>query len=689
MYNQVDYDGYSQTEFDAILDFRKDDTAVTKADMLVTTPSGRKRHRVTTDGWELLVRFKDASEQWLPLRLLKETNPVDVADFSVAAGISDEPAFAYWVPYTLRKRDCIVAAVNSRATKTTHKYGFEIPRTLDDAKRIDKENHNTLWTMAIEKEMANVRVAFEILEPDEPIPIGWKRSSGHLIFDIKMDFTRKARWVKDGHRTPTPIESNYAGVVSRESVRIALTYAALNGIPVMTADIKNAYLQAPSSEKHYIRCGGEFGLENVGKTALIRRALYGGKSSGADFWKHLRSCMNHLGFTSCEADPDIWLREGQKDDGSPYWEYVLLYVDDALCISCDAANVLRQQIGKYFFIKEDSVGPPQIYLGNKVSQIVLDNGVTAWSFSSSQYVQNAVKNVEAYLKQSNSTLPTKANSPLSPNYRPELDVSQELDAAKSSYFQSLIGILRWIVELGRINITCEVSLLASCMALPRVGHLDQAFRIFAYLKNKHNAEIVFDPSEPDIDDTHFEKQDWKNTVYGEGEEELPPNARTPRGYGFKIKAYVDSDHAGDSITRRSRSGFIIYLNSSPIYWTSKKQTSIETSSFGSEFIALKLCCEYIKGLRYKLRMMGIPCEFPAYIYGDNQSVLANSTKPYSVLKNKSSSIAYHYVREGVSRDEWRTAYVNTHDNVADLLTKPLPGGMKRTKFIRMILHHIA
>jgi hypothetical protein len=66
--------------------------------------------------------------------------------------------------------------------------------------------------------MANVKVAFEILDTDQPIPIGWKRSSGHLIFDIKMDFTQKARWVKDGHRTPTPLESNYAGLVSRESV---------------------------------------------------------------------------------------------------------------------------------------------------------------------------------------------------------------------------------------------------------------------------------------------------------------------------------------------------------------------------------------------------------------------------------------------------------------------------------------
>ena len=142
------------------------------------------------------------------------------------------------------------------------------------------------------------------------------------------------------------------------------------------------------------------------------------------------------------------------------------------------------------------------------------------------------------------------------------------------------------------------------------------------------------------------------------------------------------------MTRRSRSGFIVFLNSAPIYWTSKKQTSIETSSFGSEFIAMEVCCESLRGLRYKWRMMGIPCDFPSYIYGDNQSVLANSTNPFSQLKKKSSSIAYHYIREGVAKDEWRTTYINTHYNLADLFTKPLPGGEKRTRFVQMVLHHI-
>jgi hypothetical protein len=87
-------------------------------------------------------------------------------------------------------------------------------------------------------------------------------------------------------------------------------------------------------------------------------------------------------------------------------------------------------------------------------------------------------------------------------------------------------------------------------------------------------------------------------------------------------------------------------------------------------------------------MMGIPVAGPVHIQGDNQSVLANTTIPDSTLKKKNQSIAYHFVREGAARDEWRTAYVNTHDNDADLLTKLLPSGEKRKGFVRNILHHI-
>jgi len=177
-------------------------------------------------------------------------------------------------------------------------------------------------------------VAFKNLEDNEHVPPGYRKSSGHIIWDINMEFTRNSRWVKDGHRTPDPESSNYSGVVLRESIRILLTHDALHRTPVMAADIINAYLQAPTSEKHYIICSEEFWLENSGNKALITRALYGGKCLGRDFWNHLQSCMEFIGFESSKADPDAWIRKSvKKDNITEYYEYLLLYTDYCLVIS--------------------------------------------------------------------------------------------------------------------------------------------------------------------------------------------------------------------------------------------------------------------------------------------------------------------------------------------------------------------
>ena len=174
---------------------------------------------------------------WVPLADMKESHPVEVAEFAVARGIDRKPAFAWWVPYTLQKRDIIISKVKAQIKKATHKYGIEVPTSVEHAHEIDRRNGNTLWRDAIKKEMLNVGVAFEIFDNDPSMPVGYTKESGHLVYNLKMDFTRKARWVLDGHKTSDPIKSTYAGVVSRESIRIALTYAALNDIDVTCTDI--------------------------------------------------------------------------------------------------------------------------------------------------------------------------------------------------------------------------------------------------------------------------------------------------------------------------------------------------------------------------------------------------------------------------------------------------------------------
>ena len=141
--------------------------------------------------------------------------------------------------------------------------------------------------------------------------------------------------------------------------------------------------------------------------------------------------------------------------------------------------------------------------------------------------------------------------------------------------------------------------MTSMMAMPREGHQEQIFHMFSYLRIKLNSTMLFELTAPDIEDSQFVCEDWSSSSYSEYKEELPPDASQPKGTGFTMRTFVDYDNAGKLTTRRSQTGFIIFLNSSPIYWFPKRKTSVETSSFGSEFIAMKQSCEYVRGMHYK------------------------------------------------------------------------------------------
>ena len=184
-------------------------------------------------------------------------------------------------------------------------------------------------------------------------------------------------------------------------------------------------------------------------------------------------------------------------------------------------------------------------------------------------------------------LSMKINYPLSNDYRPELDSSPEMDGAGVAYYQSFIGIIWWMVDIDRIDIFCEVSMMSSNLALPREGHLAQVFHIFSYLKKQHNSSLVFDPSYPDVNLDSFPKHYWK-IFYSDVKEPMLPDMPKPFGKEVKMRCFVGVDHAVEKLTRRSGSGFIIFLHMAPIYYCAKHQNTVGTSTFGSYFIAMKL-----------------------------------------------------------------------------------------------------
>jgi hypothetical protein len=284
-------------------------------------------------------------------------------------------------------------------------------------------------------------------------------------FRCEMDFTRKARYVAGGHMTDPPTSLTYSSVVSRDSVRIAFLLAALNDLEIKAADIGNAYLNAPTREKVYTTAGAEFGPELQGRLIVIVRALYGLKSSGAAWRSHLANTLHLMGFHSCLADPDVWLRAAIKPNGYKYYEYILAYVDDILAISHDPSKILHH-LSDFYRLK-DGFDKPTRYLGAQVKEWRFPNDPTKvrWALTSEQYVKEAIHNIETYLAKDNKHL--KCNKqPFPSDYNPELDVSPLLEDDKANNFMSHISILCWMVELGRLDIYIHVALLSSFLMQP-------------------------------------------------------------------------------------------------------------------------------------------------------------------------------------------------------------------------------
>jgi hypothetical protein len=225
-------------------------------------------------------------------------------------------------------------------------------------------------------------------------------------------------------------------------------------------------------------------------------------------------------------------------------------------------------------------------------------------------------------------------------------------------------------------------MLASYQASPREGHLEQTLHIFAYLKKNPKLTLYFDPDRPIMDPMMFNGNSATTfrEIYRDAKEDVPDNAPRARGRAVKITTFVDASHAADKRTRKSHTGYIIFINRAPIIWYSKRQSTIESSTFSSEFIAMKTCMESIIALRYKLRMFGVEIDGPADVLCDNASVVNNSSKIESVLNRKHNSFAYHAVRWAVAAGIMRVGKVDTNENISDAMTKRLTVAKRKHLF---------
>ena len=299
---------------------------------------------------------------------------------------------------------------------------------------------------------------------------------------------------------------------------------------------------------------------------------------------------------------------------------------------------------------------------------------------SDKYCKAAVETVKALLADDGRELKSGRRNhkgPLPPGYKPELDITPEVNPDKVQRFQQLIGILRWAIELGRVDILTEVAYLSQYQANPREGHLEALYLIFHYIWKNPMKRLVFDASVPECHEESFKlNADWTE-FYGDVSEEDPPDMPVPLGKPVHINVFVDADHAGNTVTRRSHSGILIFVNNAMIKAFSKKQNTVEASTYGSEMVTMRISRDFIVEMRIKLKMFGCPIHGAANVYCDNRGVVLNTSIPESTLSKKHNSINYHVIREAVAAGIMRVAKEDTLSNLADALTKLLPYSKKQ------------
>jgi hypothetical protein len=300
----------------------------------------RRRKRDGKYIMEILVKWDTGEPTWEPLQVIKADDPITVASYVKEKNLQDQPQWRWANQYSKNPkkfiRYCKQMAMPMKKRGPLYKFGVRVPRNVMEALILDKENGNTLWKDAIKKEMTKIIEfqVFKILADGKP-PIGYKKIPCHMIFDVKHDGRRKARFVSGGHLTLDPGEDSYSGVIAPDAVRLGMFAATHNGLQVVAADIGNAYLHAKTKEKVYTILGEEY--ESLGgKTLIFDKGLYGLKTSGARRHEHLSDILRKMGFTPSKANSDLWMK-----DCKTHYEYIAHYVDDILVLSKNPRNVSK------------------------------------------------------------------------------------------------------------------------------------------------------------------------------------------------------------------------------------------------------------------------------------------------------------------------------------------------------------
>ena len=622
----------------------------------------RKAKLPTTQGnWEVKIRWSDGSTTWNCLSLTFEDDPVSVSLYAKVNKLLGTPGWKRCRKYAERlgklARTVYKAQIKCNHVRPVYKYGYQVPRHHGHAMSIDERLGTTKWRDAEKLELAQLweYKTFKDMGKGTPIPEGYTKIPCHLVYDVKHDGRHKARFVAGGHRTSLPTESVFSSVVTLQGIRLVTFLAEHNNLELWGTDIGNAYLESYTKEKVCFIAGPEFD-ELEGHLFIIEKALYGLRSSGKCWAERIFSVLVDMGFFSCKADPDIWMR-----DMGDHYEYIAVYVDDLLIASRKPGAITSALEDTYKF-KLKGTGKLAFHLGCDYAR---DDDGTLFYGPKSYIERIALQFIDMFGHKPK----TNMSSPLEKGDHPELDTTPLLDEDGTWKYQSLIGALQWTISLNRFDIGTAVMTMSGFRVAPREGHLDRVKRIVGYLVKMKHGYLRVRTEEPDLSMLQPPTHDWSHTVYGDVKEDHPKDAPPPKGNRVITTSWFDANLQHDMVTGRSVMGIIHAINKTVFEWYTKKQATVETATYGSEFVAAKTTTQQVQGLRTTLRYLGVEVHGPTRVFGDNGSVITSGSIPHSPLKKRHHALAYHYTREAVASGMIELHHIPSEKNPADILSK--------------------
>jgi hypothetical protein len=375
-------------------------------------------------------------------------------------------------------------------------------------------------------------------------------------------------------------------------------------------------------------------------------------------WSQATSVEETMGFKPTFADPAIWM----KESGNCY-EYVCSYVDDLTAIVADQKAFFDELERRGFGLK-GVTGDPDVFLGGSFGRD--PDGMLYWG--AKRYITRAMETYERLVR----SKPKIASIPLPEKSHPELDTMSELDEKGRMQYQSLIGCLQWVVTLARFDIACALTTMSRFHVAPHQGHFELLGNIFGYLRKYPDGAIGFH-----VNTTMHEASftlviaDWSRSVYGESFEELHCNMPTPKGKAVRQAIMVDTNLEHCKVTGQAAMGAIFEVQGTIVGHFSQRQSTVETATYASEFVAARAAFGEGVAIRYELRMLGAPVNGPMCFFGDNKSMIDSASQPAGRLQKRHLILSWHLLREKAAMGIVNYLHIKSEENVADCLTKHL------------------